>query len=125
MPGIPQATVGEIDYERLQALREESVALRRNKDTTKHYRADFKEGDKIILQDAITKKWDQKGTIVSARDCDMPEASRSYLIDVGQPQLKLRNRRFIRVSCRRVQSAESSYNTQQLGERRVRFIDEQ
>ena len=48
--------MGQIDYERIQALREESVALRRNKDTTKHYRADFKEGDKIILQDAITKK---------------------------------------------------------------------
>ena len=97
VPGVPRSSIGEVDFERIQALREEAVALRKNKNTTSHYRGEFKAGDNIILQDALNKQWNQKGTIVSVRDCTIPEASRSYLIDVGQPQLKLRNRKYIRL----------------------------
>ena len=62
--------------------------------------------------------------------------SRSYLVDTGGVEPKLRNRRFIRLSCRLVQPAEmrdwsesSPVGEEQLLERRkagkktVRFID--
>ena len=142
VPGILRASGGDINYQRLQNLREESVAQRRNKNTTRHYRASFRPGDVVLLQNVATKKWDEKGTIIKSRDCTLPEASRSYLVDVGQDQLKLRNRSHIRLSCRRVQAAgscreqsagscreqsgETGGEVHQLGARRkkVRFFDE-
>ena len=136
--GVPRCTIGEVDFERIQALREEAVALRKNKDTTRHYRGSFKVGDNVILQDSQSKQWNQRGTIVSERECIEPGSSRSYLIDVGQPQLKLRNRKYLRLSCRKIQPAEriswdetSPVGEEQLlqtrkqpGQRKVRFIDE-
>ena len=40
--GIPRATVGEVDFQRLQFLREEAVALQRGWDTSKHYKMNFR-----------------------------------------------------------------------------------
>ena len=118
-------------------LRQESVALRKNRDTSKHYKCDFKIGDKVVIQDSQSKQWNERGSIVSERPCVEPGSSRSYLIDVGGAQLKLRNRKFIRLSCRKIQPAEqiswhetSPVGEQQLleprkhpGKRSVRFCD--
>ena len=119
--GVPRSTIGEVDFERIQALREESVALRKNRDTTKHYRGDFKVGDSVVIQDSQSKQWNQRGSIVSERPCTEPGSSRSYLIDVGGAQLKLRNRQFIRLSCRKVQPAEhiSWHESSPVGERQL------
>ncbi len=86
--GVPRATVGEVDFQRLQILFEEALALCRGWDTSKHYKMNFQKGDHVILQDPLTKLWDQRGVVVSVRDCTVPDASRSYLVDMGQARMK-------------------------------------
>ena len=44
--GIPRATVREVDFLRLQLLREEAAAIRRGRDDSKHYSMNLK---KIIM----------------------------------------------------------------------------
>ena len=109
--------------------------MRKNRDTSKHYKCDFKIGDKVVIKDSQSKQWDERG-LLYLRD-HVPGSSRSYLIDVGGAQLKLRNRKFIRLSCRKIQPAEqiswretSPVGEEQLlesrkhpGKRRVRFSD--
>ena len=118
-------------------LRQESVSLRKKRDTSKHFRCDFKVGDRVVVQDSQSRQWNERGTIVGERPCVEPGSSRSYLVDVGGAQLKLRNRQFIRLSCRKVQPAEqiswdesSPVGERQLleprkqpGKRVVRFCD--
>ena len=84
--GVPRSNIGEVDFEHIQALREESVALRKNSDTTRQFRGSFKVYDNVIMQDSQSKQWNQLGTIVSDRECTEPGPSHSYLIDVGRPQ---------------------------------------
>ena len=118
-------------------LRQESVALKKKRDTTKHYKCDFKVGDKVVIQDSQSRQWNERGTIVGERPCVEAGSSRSYLVDVGGAQLKLHNQQFIRLSCRKVKPAEhiswdetSPVGEQQLleqrkhpGKRGIRFCD--
>ena len=98
-------------------------------------------GDHVILQDPLTRLWDQRGVVVSVRDCTVDDASRSYLVDTGAARLKLRNRKFMRLSCSRtdwqqqdrVRKLQLDGLGQQLqqgcgrrgGSRRVTFQDQQ
>ena len=104
--GLPRSTIEEIDFERIQMLGQESVALRKKRDTSKHYKCDFKVGDRVVVQDSRSRQWNERGTIVGERPCVEPGSSHSYLVDVGGAQLKLRNRLFICLSCRKVQPVE-------------------
>ena len=104
--GMPRATIGEVDYQRLQMLRQEAVEIRKKKSTTSHYRANFKLGDRVVIQDTQTKRWSERGEIVGERPCVEDASSRSYLIDVGGASPKLRNRNLIRLSCRYIQPGE-------------------
>ena len=104
--GLPRCTIGEVDYQRLQMLRQESVEIRKKKSTTSHYRANFKIGDRVVIQDSQTKRWTERGEIVGERPCVEEGSSRSYLVDVGGASPKLRNRSLIRLSCRSIQPGE-------------------
>ena len=78
--GLPHCTIGEVDFQRLQVLRQESAEIRKKKATTSHYRANFKVGDQVIIQDSQTKKWSEWGVIVGERPCVEEGSSRSYLV---------------------------------------------
>ena len=127
----------EVDYERIQVLRQEAVAVRKKKATSKLYRCDFKLGDRVVIQDSRSQRWSERGTIVGERPCVELGSSRSYLVDTGGAQPKLRNRQYIRLSYRTIQPAEqmdwlesSPVGEDQIMERRkpgrrtVRFIDQ-
>ena len=51
---------------------------------------EFKPGQRCIVQDPDTKKWDKQGRIVSSRN------SRSYTVLLNNRKLYIRNRHFIR-----------------------------
>ena len=126
-----------MDFERIQVLRQEAVSLRKKRDTTKHFRCDFKIGDRVVIQDSQSQRWSERGTIVGEHPCVELGSSRSYLVDTWGAQPKLRNRQFIRHSCRTIQPAEqldwvesSPVGEKQLlerikqpGKRTVRFCD--
>ena len=105
VPGIPGVTAGEADFQHLQFLREEAVSLRSGQDTSHHYKVNFKKGDYVLLQDPLTRLWDQRGVVVSVRDFTVDDASRSYLVNTegGGSRLKLCNRKFMWLSNSRME----------------------
>ena len=135
--GLPRSTIREVDFERIQMFRQELVALRKNRDTSKHYKCHFKISDKVVIQDSQSRQWNERGSIVAEKPCVEPGSSRSYLINVGGARIKLRNILFIRLSCSTVQPVEqiswhetSPVGKEQLlesrkhpGKRSVRFCD--
>ena len=83
-----------------------------------HYRVQFKQGDVVVIQDPQTKLWSERGEVVIVRGHAKGDASVSYWIDTGASRLKLRNKKYLRLSTSRLRN-ESTSNSW-----RVTFQDE-
>ena len=62
----------------------------------KHFNQDqFKDGDWVVIQDHITKKWMKTGTITSSRPTNTGQGARSFTITTDDGKSYLRNSCFL------------------------------
>lgn len=59
----------------------------------KEKRKTFSVGDKVIIQNAITKRWERSGVILDSTD-----SGRSYILELPNGRTLVRNRRYLRLS---------------------------
>ena len=57
--------------------------------------SDYKQGDKVILQDTKSKKWDLKGEVVAARPSIDGGSPTSFEVETPQGRIYLRNARYM------------------------------
>ena len=83
-----------VDHSRLIERRKErqiSLAIRKGRSAPN----DFREGDQILVQDLLTKKWNIPGVIKQARISE-DDSARSFVIERSDGSSILRNSKFIK-----------------------------
>ena len=91
---MPNSIVREIDHRALikaRHQRQEKIAKEKGR-TSKD---SFQEGDKVIVQDPITKRWTLDGEISAKRTAD-DQSIQSYEVALQEGGVALRNKRFIK-----------------------------
>ena len=91
---LPNSIVREIDHRALikaRHQRQEKIAKEKGR-TSKD---SFQEGDKVIVQDPITKRWTLEGEITAKRTAN-DQSIQSYEVALQEGGVALRNKRFIK-----------------------------
>ena len=68
-----------------------SLAMRKGRSAPN----DFREGDQILIQDLMTKKWNIPGTIREARISE-DDSVRSFIVERSDGSSVLRNAKFLK-----------------------------
>ena len=61
----------------------------------KFNRETFEEGEEVIIQDQITKKWEKRGKVKSSRKINTRQGHRSYVIETPKGKEYVRNGKFL------------------------------
>jgi hypothetical protein len=99
-PGVTRLPSALIDHQRLQRLRQEAVQIRRGRKLKRShfYTEQFAPGDRVVVQNCLTKLWDTRGRIIKQRPSNDSKASTSFFLDTDEGKVILRNRKYIRIS---------------------------
>ena len=91
---LPNSLTRFVDHSRLierRKARQMSLAMRKGRSAPN----DFREGDQIVVQDLLTKKWNIPGVIKQARISE-DDSTRSFVIERSDGSSILRNSKFIK-----------------------------
>ena len=95
VPGLP-TTKTTVDLEKQKEIRDKTHLGIKEKVGKRFSAKEFRAGDKVRIQNPVTKQWKEKGTVVSERIADDGSTTSYHIQLKGDQGMLLRNGKFLR-----------------------------
>ena len=97
LPGTMQNHVDHLEMIKRRHQNQVTLSLKKGRTSVD----EFLEKDRVVIQDNISHKWEEEGTIVGCRRAD-DGSIQSYEVKTDNDTVKLRNKRFLKHVCKNI-----------------------
>jgi hypothetical protein len=101
---LPNSVERFVEHKQLilkRAEKQTKLALKKGRSSSDQFQA----GDRVLIQDNLTKRWNKKGTIDSARQAE-DDSSQSFVITTEEGRTCVRNKRFLKFQPKELRFAD-------------------